>query len=171
MRRNKENTQIVKKLRRENKYKHNIPRFESRYDMIKSFDPDRFIEITKEELKNIKEIAPPEWARFAKTGSHTKFSPQQEDWWYTRSASILRKIGLKQYIGVSRLRTYFGGKKERGHKPERFRKAGGAHIRKIFQQLEAAGLVKTKKEGLKRGRLLTEKGQQLIKKIVSEAKK
>jgi len=138
--------------------------------MIEDVDPDKFIELAKEELKKIKEITPLEWATFAKTGSHTKFSPQQEDWWYIRAASILRKIQLRQPLGVSRLRTYYGGKKERGHKPERFRKAGGSHIRKILQQLESAGLVTTKKEGMKRGRLLTEKGQEFIRKVVSEAK-
>jgi len=139
--------------------------------MIKDVDPNKFIEIAKEKLKKIKEIKPPEWAVFAKTGSYTKFPPQQEDWWYIRAASILRKIQLRQPLGVSRLKTYYGGKKERGHKPERFRKAGGTHIRKILQQLEAAGLVKTKKEGIKRGRLLTEKGQQFIQKTILEAKK
>ena len=139
--------------------------------MIEDVDPDKFIELAKEELKKIKEITPLEWATFAKTGSHTKFSPQQEDWWYIRAASILRKIQLRQPLGVSRLRTYYGGNKERGHKPSRFRKAGGSHIRKILQQLESAGLVTTKKEGIKRGRLLTEKGQEFIRKVVSEAKK
>ncbi len=139
--------------------------------MIKEVEPNKFIQIAKEELKKIKEIKPPEWSTFAKTGSHTKFSPQQEDWWYIRAASILRKLQLKQPLGVSRLKTYYGGKKERGHKPERFRKAGGSHIRKIFQQLEAAGFVATKKEGIKRGRSLTEKGREFVNKIVSEAKK
>jgi len=139
--------------------------------MINDVEADKFIDLAKEELKGIKEISPLEWSTFAKTGSHTKFSPQQEDWWYIRAASILRKIQLRQPLGVSRLRTYYGGNKERGHKPSRFRKAGGSHIRKILQQLESAGLVTTKKEGIKRGRLLTEKGQEFIRKVVSEAKK
>lgn len=139
--------------------------------MIKDVEVDKFIEAAKEELKKMKELKPPEWSRFAKTGTHKKFPPKDEDWWYTRTASMLRKIQLEQPIGTSRLRTYYGGKKERGHKPERFRKAGGKHIRKILQQLEEAGLVETKKEGLKRGRLLTEKGQKFVQKIVSGVKK
>jgi len=139
--------------------------------MIREVEPDKFIQIAKEELKKINEIKPPDWSKFVKTGVHTKYPPQQEDWWYIRVASMLRKIQLKQPIGVSRLRTYYGGKKDRGHKPERFRKAGGSIIRKIFQQLEAAGLVMTKKEGKKRGRFLTEKGKKFVIKIISEAKK
>lgn len=139
--------------------------------IIKEVDPKKFIEVGKEELKKIKEISPPNWSFYSKTGSHRMNPPSQEDWWYVRVASMIRKIGLNQPLGVSRLRTYYGGRKERGHKPERFRKAGGNAIRKIFQQLEKAGLIKTKNEGLKRGRYLTEKGQELIKKVISEAKK
>ncbi len=138
--------------------------------MIKDIDSSKFIKAAGDELKKIKEISPPIWATFAKTGSNTKFSPQQDDWWYIRAASILRKIQLRQPLGVSKLRNYYGGKKERGHKPERFRRAGGNHIRKILQQLESAGLVITKKNGLKRGRLLTDKGMEFTRKIISEAK-
>ena len=139
--------------------------------MIKDVDSSKFIELAKEELKKMKELTPPEWSEFAKTGQHNKFPPQQSDWWHARAASIIRKIYSNQPLGVSRLKTYYGGKKERGHKPERFRKAGGSHIRKILQQLEAANLVKTEKEGLKRGRSLTEEGVKFVGKIVSEAKK
>ncbi|MEM5793194.1 MAG: 30S ribosomal protein S19e [Candidatus Aenigmatarchaeota archaeon] len=140
-------------------------------EIVKEVDVDKFINLAKEELKKIKEISPPEWAKYSKTGSHRKYPPHLEDWWYIRAASILRKIQLRQPLGVSRLRTYYGGRKERGHKPERFRRAGGSNIRKILQQLEKAGFVTTKKDGLKRGRILTEKGQQFIRKIASEAKK
>jgi small subunit ribosomal protein S19e len=139
--------------------------------MIREIESSKFIELTKKELKKMKDMKPPEWSKFVKTGTHRKFAPNQEDWWYIRAASIFRKVALNQPIGVSRLRTYYGGKKERGHKPERFRRAGGSHIRKIFQQLEASGLVKAKEKGFRKGRILTEKGQELIKKIENEAKK
>ena len=138
--------------------------------MIRQIEPKKFIEICKEELKKIKEIKPPEWSRFAKTGVHKKFPPQQDDWWYIRSASILRRIYLDGPVGVARLRTYYGGRKERGHKPERFRKASGNVIRKILQQLESAGLIEKNKEG-KRGRVISEEGRKFLRKISSEVKK
>jgi len=146
-------------------------RFRVVIKMVKDVEAEKFISLAKDELKKIKELTPPQWANFAKTGSHKKYPPKDEDWWYIRMASMLRKLQLRQPLGVSRLRTYYGGRKERGHKPERFRRAGGSHIRKIFQQLEKAGFVTTKKDGLKRGRLLTEKGQQFVRKIASEVKK
>lgn len=139
---------------------------------IKEVEPNKFIEVAKEKLKkSYKDLKPPEWATFAKTGSHVKFPPHEKDWWHTRAASIIRKLEITPYLGVSRLRTVYGGRKERGHKPERFRRAGGNHIRKILQQLETAGLVETKKKGLKRGRFLTEQGRKFIKEVVSEVKK
>ena len=39
-------------------------------------------------------------------------------------------------IGVSKLRTKYGGKKNRGHKPEHFYKGSGSVARKVLQQFE-----------------------------------
>ncbi|HDM22679.1 MAG TPA: 30S ribosomal protein S19e [Methanomicrobia archaeon] len=124
---------------------------------------DKLIEKLKEELKTMKEITPPEWSKFVKTSSSKERLPDQEDWWYIRAASILRKIYIYGPVGVSRLRTAYGSKKNRGHKPERFRKASGAIIRRILQQLEEAGLVKSET-----GRVITPKGRSLLDRISKE---
>jgi small subunit ribosomal protein S19e len=138
---------------------------------MKDVNPRKFNQICKEELKKIDEIKPPEWAIFVKTGVHKKLPPKQEDWWYIRTASILRRIYLDGPIGVERLRTFYGGRKDRGHKPERFRKAGGNIIRTSLQQLEKAGLVEKNKDTKKRGRIITERGKSLLNKVAIEAKK
>ncbi|MCD6126806.1 MAG: 30S ribosomal protein S19e [Methanomicrobia archaeon] len=124
---------------------------------------DKLIEKLKEELKTMKEITPPEWSKFVKTSSSKERLPDQEDWWYIRAASILRKIYIYGPVGVSRLRTAYGSKKNRGHKPERFRKASGAIIRRILQQLEEADLVKSET-----GRVITPKGRSLLDRISKE---
>ncbi len=118
-----------------------------------------------EKLKGMKEIQPPEWARFVKTGPHAERIPQQEDWWYIRAASILRRVYLDGPVGVGRLRTWYGGRKNFGHSPEHHVDAGGAIIRKALQQLEAAGLVQKIKAG---GRVVTSKGQSLLEKTAAE---
>jgi len=123
------------------------------------------IEKLKEKLKEIKEITPPEWSRFVKSGAHKERPPEQPDFWYIRAASILRRIYIDGPVGVSRLRTYYGGRKRRGHKPARTYKASGAIIRKILQQLEAAGFVA--KEN-KKGRILTPKGRRFIDRVIGE---
>ena len=138
---------------------------------MKDVDSKIFIQVCKEELKKIEAINPPEWASFVKTGSSRKFPPRQNDWWYTRTASILRRIYLNGPIGVERLKTYYGGKKDRGHKPERFRKSGGSIIRKSLQQLEAAGLIEKSKNLKKRGRVISDKGKKFMSNIAKEVKK
>ena len=138
--------------------------------MLSSVDPLKFNQACKKELKSVKQISPPDWSRFAKTGSHNRFPPSDNDWWYARSASILRRLYLDGPVGIERLRTYYGGRKERGHKPERFRKSGGSHIRKIIQQLESAGLVQKNEQGRK-GRVLTKKGVEFVNKVAAGAKK
>ena len=127
---------------------------------------------TSEELKKQKLVTPEPWAKFVKTGHHKDRLPDQEDWWYIRSAAILRTVAKLGPIGTEKLRTKYGGRKNRGHKPERHYKASGSIIRNILQQLEKSGLVKqVEKEGHK-GRVLAPKGTSFLDKIaVQMAKK
>ena len=111
-----------------------------------------------DQLRNDKKIQPPPWAAYVKTGSHAEKIPQSKDWWYTRCASILRKVYLHGPEGVSDLRRDYGGRKRIGYNLDHHRDAGGAIIRKAFQQLEAAGYITKKKEG----RMMTNEG---IKKV------
>lgn len=125
------------------------------------------IKRTSEELKKLKELTPPKWSHFVKTGVHKERPPEQPDWWYMRAASLLRRIYTDSPVGVSRLRTYYGGRQHRGQAPEHFRKGGGKILRVILQQLEQAGLV-TKAEH--RGRKLTKKGTVMLEQIAGQIK-
>jgi small subunit ribosomal protein S19e len=117
---------------------------------------------------NVEEITPPSWASLAKTGSHIQKPPQSADWWYTRCASLLRKIYVHGPIGIEALRADYGGRKDFGIRPEHAVKAGGAVVRKAMQQLEAAGLVETVKA---RGRRVTPKGRSLLQEVAGELHK
>ena len=118
--------------------------------------------------KNIDEIVPPTWSSLVKTGSHATRPPQNPDWWFTRCASLLRKIYMKGPIGVAHLRSEYGGRKDRGVRPEHARIGGAAIIRKTLQQLEAAGLVEPSRNG---GRVLTKEGRRLLDSLSTEIKK
>ena len=63
--------------------------------------------------ENVDEVQPLPWATFAKTGTHVEKQPQNPNWWYTRSASILRKVYLYGPIGLENLRSDYGGQKPR----------------------------------------------------------
>jgi len=114
-------------------------------------------------LKSMEGFEEPEWSLFVKTGTAKKKPPLEEDFWYKRAASILRQIYINKTVGVNRLKTRYGSKKNRGYKPERFRKASGKIIRVILQQAEKEGLLEKYNESGKRaGRKLTEKGKDLL---------
>lgn len=117
---------------------------------------------------NIDLVEPPQWSQFVKLGARNRKQPTNPDWWYVRCASLLRKTYTRGPIGVERLRAQYGGRKDCGTRPEHVRKGAGGNIRKLLQQLEAAGLV----ENLKgRGRVLTSEGRRLLDTIATELKK
>jgi small subunit ribosomal protein S19e len=131
--------------------------------------PSLLIKRLAQHLKdNVDSVKPPEWASYAKTGSHTQRSPNNPDWWYVRCASLLRKVYVKGPIGLERLRSEYGGRKDRGFKPEHTRKGGGAIIRNALKQLEAAELVSTLKG---RGRVVAPEGRKLLDLLSTELKK
>jgi len=131
---------------------------------------DSLIEVLAQHLKeNVEEVSPPHWASFAKTGVHKERMPDREDWWYIRSASILRKLYIRGSIGVSRLRGLYGGGRETGVKPIHFKKGSGAIARNILHQLEAAKLVEKSSDG--KGRALTAEGKRLLDRLAGKVKK
>jgi small subunit ribosomal protein S19e len=134
---------------------------------VKEVPAQEFVERLKEELKKIEQIKSPKWMEFAKSGSHRERPAQQKDFWYIRAASLLRRLSIEGNIGVARLRTFYGGRRRRGHKPAVSKIAGGSILRKLLQQLEAAGLV-TKD---KKGRKLTPQGQKLLSSLAKGLKK
>jgi len=127
---------------------------------------DMLIDGVKEELKSDKNLTPPQWATFVKTGSSREKIPDQSDWWYIRAAAIMRKIYVYGPVGVETLRVDYGGKKNRGVKPEKFRKSSGAIIRKLFSQLEKGGYIKK----AEKGRIISSQGMSLLDKKASEIK-
>jgi small subunit ribosomal protein S19e len=108
---------------------------------------DHIIRRVAEELKKRKEIVPPAWAAFAKTGVHKEMPPEDPDWWFTRAAAVLRRVYVDGPLGVERMRSFYGGKKNRGSRRNAFRKGSGTVLRKALQQLEAAGLILHDKTG------------------------
>jgi len=135
------------------------------YDVPASLLIDRLARYLK---NNMDPIKPPEWAPFVKTGVHKERPPENPDWWYIRCASLLRKIYIKGPIGVERLRSEYGGRKDRGVRPEHTMKGSGAIIRNALKQLEEANLVKTVNG---KGRIVTSEGRRLLDLLSTEIKR
>lgn len=129
----------------------------------------KFNEKLAEALKQIPEFKMPEWAVFVKTSVHKERPPQDEDFWYKRAASILRQLYIHEIVGVNRLKTRYGGKKDRGARKSKFRKASGKMIRTILQQAEKAGFAEQAKEK-RSGRRLTDYGKKFLDEIAEQNK-
>ena len=127
-------------------------------------NPEKYIPALADALKQIPEFVVPEWAMYVKTGVSRERPPMMEDFWFTRSASILRQLYIHGVVGVGKLRTRYGSRKDRGGRPDKFFKSGGKIIRVILQQAEAAGLVE-KILRMQHGRRLTAKGRDFLDSI------
>ncbi|MFZ2411243.1 MAG: 30S ribosomal protein S19e [Candidatus Methanoperedens sp.] len=127
---------------------------------------ENLINSTAQKLKNDNKVMPPEWARFAKTGAHKELSPDNADWWFVRCASILRRIYIDGPVGVSRLRSFYGGRHRNGVRPVHFSKGSGSIAREALQQLEKAGFVKAQKTG----RIISSAGQSFLDNAANEVK-
>ncbi len=111
---------------------------------------DLLISSLSAELQSFEQIIPPEWAEYAKTGTHRERPPTQENWWFIRSAAVLRKVGMKGPIGT--------------------RAAAGSRnvARTVLQQLTEAGLITSKWNAANTvnfGKILTPEGHALLDKV------
>jgi len=134
--------------------------------MAKVFDvpAEDLISKLSDHLKKDKKINPPEWSYFVKTGTHAEKMPQNRDWWYTRCASLVRKVYLHGPIGISDLKSYYGGRKRIGYNLDHHKDAGGAIIRKALQQLESAGYIDKKSKG----RMISNDGMKRVDRLATE---
>jgi small subunit ribosomal protein S19e len=109
------------------------------------------------------DLEQPDWATFVKTGAGRELPPEQEDFWHTRAASLLRRVATDGEVGVDRLKTAYGGSKDGSNRygvsPPKSTEGSGKIIRTILQQLEDEGLVETA-EG--EGRRITPDGRSLL---------
>jgi small subunit ribosomal protein S19e len=120
--------------------------------------PNELIDAVAKELKTAGKVQPPVWAAYVKTGVYKEMPPTNPDWWYVRCASVLRRVYIDGPVGVSRLRSYYGGKHRKTVATPHFARGSGSIAREALQQLEKAGYIKK----LKKGRLVTPEGQSFL---------
>lgn len=128
---------------------------------------DALIEALAERLAD--RLEEPAWMAYAKTSPDREFPPEQDDFWYIRGASILRKVAMHGPIGVSRLSTEYGGSAQGstryGFRPARRVDGSRKIIRTILQQLEDEELILLE-EGA--GRRIAPDGRALLDEVAQE---
>jgi small subunit ribosomal protein S19e len=137
--------------------------------MVSVYDvpADALIEDVADRLAD--RIEEPEWMAYAKSGQSRELPPQQDDFWYVRAASLLRKVAKNGPIGIDHLAAEYGGRKRGSN---RYRVASDHSttgskniIRTALQQLEDEGLVSTAKG---QGRRISPEGQQFLDNAASD---
>jgi small subunit ribosomal protein S19e len=128
---------------------------------VRAIEPGKYNKVLADALKKEGFFEEPQWVRLVKTGAGKQRPNIEEDFWFKRAASILRQLYVHETVGVQRLRTRYGNRKDRGSKPDKFYRGAGKIIRVILQQAESAGLVE-KVKSKKAGRKLTIKGRQFL---------
>ncbi len=131
---------------------------------FRNIPEDILIGAVASKFKDDEKIKVPEWAMYLKAGIHRELSWTQPDWYYTRLASTLRKIGKYGPIGISRLSAFYGGKVDRGSAGYHPAKGSRFIVRHMLQTLENLGYVKKDN----RGRQLSPKGFSLLTKVSKE---
>ncbi|MCD7781592.1 MAG: 30S ribosomal protein S19e [Methanosphaera sp.] len=128
--------------------------------MTTAFDvpAESLISAVSKELKDNSKVNPPAWSQFVKTGVHKERRPEDPDWWYVRTASLLRRVYVDGPVGIGKLQTKYGGAKDMGGAPNKFRKGSGSIIRTALQQLEDIGYV----QQTEKGRTVTPAGQSYL---------
>lgn len=120
------------------------------------------VRLAAERLKG--KLDRPAYIDFVKSGANKERVPQDPDFWYVRSASVLRQVYLNGPIGVSRLRTRYGSRKEHVVHKRHHTKSGGSIIRDSLQGLEKLNYIKN----TKKGRVITPQGKSFLDKIAKE---
>ena len=120
------------------------------------------VQAAAEKLKD--KIKKPGYIDYVKSGAGRERPPESPDFWYMRSASILRQVYLNGPIGVSRLTTRYGNRKRHLVGKKHHAQASGSIIRDSFAELEGIEYVKRTKGG----RTITPAGKSFLDKIAKE---
>merc|ERR1719458_770128 len=133
---------------------------------VKDVEADRFIGSFAQHLKRQGRFEIPKWADVVKTSRGKELPPNDPDWLYVRTASMVRKIYIRKGTGVGSFRKVYGTQGRRGTMTNTFAKGSGKIARYILQQLEEMGLVEQDESG---GRAITKEGQRELDTVAVQA--
>mmetsp|Transcript_11964 Transcript_11964/g.18049 ORF Transcript_11964/g.18049 Transcript_11964/m.18049 type:complete len:161 (+) Transcript_11964:75-557(+) len=133
---------------------------------VKDVEADKFITAFAQHLKRQGRFEIPKWADVVKTAKFKELPPNDPDWLYVRTASMVRKIYIRGGVGVGAFTKIYGGQHRRGVMTNTFARSSGKVARYILQQLEEMGLVEQDENG---GRKITKEGQRELDTVAVQA--
>ncbi|GIY13327.1 40S ribosomal protein S19 [Caerostris darwini] len=135
---------------------------------VKDVNQHDFVKALAAHLKKSGKLKVPDWVDVVKTGMHKELAPYDEDWFYTRCASVARHLYMRSPAGVGALTKIYGGRYRRGTRPSRFCRGSSNVARKALQALENLKLVEQDANG---GRKLSNQGRRDLDRIASQIRK
>merc|ERR1712045_5606 len=134
---------------------------------VKDVDQQTYTVALAAFLKKSGKVKLPEWVDLVKTNVAKELAPFDEDWYYTRIASIARHIYVRSPVGVTTVCKIYGVRRNNGSCPSHWRRGSGSIARKGLQALEQLKLVEKDANG---GRKLTSQGRRDLDRIAAQIK-
>merc|ERR1712066_440025 len=97
---------------------------------VKDVDQQQFTVAMGAFLKKSGKVKLPEWVDLVKTNVAKELAPYDEDWYYTRIASMARHIYIRSPVGVSTMTKIYGVRRNNGSCPSHWRRGSGSIARK-----------------------------------------
>ncbi|KAJ8315837.1 hypothetical protein KUTeg_006281 [Tegillarca granosa] len=116
-------------------------------------------------LKKSGKMKVPEWAPIVKTAVGKELAPYDDDWYYTRAASVCRHLYIRSPVGVGALIKIYSTRKRNGTAPSHLCKGIPSISRRVLQSLESLKLVEKDPNG---GRRLTNQGRKDLDRIAAQ---
>merc|ERR1719203_1642252 len=132
---------------------------------VKDVDQQVFTKALAAFLKKSGKVKLPEWVDLVKTNVAKELAPYDEDWYYTRLASMARHIYVRSPVGVATMTKIYGVRRNNGSCPSHWRRGSGSIARKGLQALEQLKLVEKDSNG---GRKLTSQGRRDLDRIAAQ---
>ena len=132
---------------------------------VKDVDQAKFTVALSAFLKKSGKVKLPEWVDVVKTQSSKELAPYDQDWYYTRCASLARHVYIRSPVGVSTVCKIYGGRANNGSIPSHWCAGSGSIARKSLQTLEQLKMVEKDPNG---GRRLTSQGRRDLDRIAAQ---
>merc|ERR1711884_957103 len=132
---------------------------------VKDVDQQNFTKALSAFLKKSGKVKLPEWVDIVKTNVAKELAPFDEDWYYTRLASLARHIYIRSPVGVSTVCKIYGVRRNNGSAPGHWSAGSGTIARKALQTLEQLKMVEKDPNG---GRRLSSQGRRDMDRIAAQ---
>merc|ERR1739846_294695 len=132
---------------------------------VKDVDQQKFTAAMAAFLKKSGKVKLPEWVDIVKTNVAKEMCPFDEDWYYTRLASLARHIYIRSPVGVSTVCKIYGVRRNNGSAPSHWSAGSGTIARKALQTLEQLKMVEKDPNG---GRRLSSQGRRDMDRISAQ---